>query len=414
MKMLTRRSFSRKLIWCRDLIRCKFFTRKRYELEDEGEGGGWFEQLPDDIMQLILQRLPLSDYLNCRDVSRSWRAAIDSKLWLPAVHHQLPRLLTSYRLGSDMLASYIKKDDDGYLRIVSHPKIWKIKTDPPADCYCYCAGSVEGWLIITTSRSYVERFFFWNPVSGARVKLPTHHPSRGSFPEVKVVASSVPTTTECYVSCLHFRQEGCLAFCTPTDRSWTLIKAEEALEFWEIEILDGKLYALGREALEYVMVFDIHLDTHAYTSQRLVTLHPNINSIVDGGTYYRTCYLAKCCESKDLFMVLWHDRPYYQRSFQVLKLENNNKWVEIDDLGDRALFMATLSNKFITCHDKTLERNCIYFVLRKRYDYAHNFGVFSLTDRSFKRITPHELRHACMLIRILGSHQILASYLFFC
>ncbi|KAL6139711.1 hypothetical protein ACLB2K_058013 [Fragaria x ananassa] len=316
-------------------------------------------------MQLILQRLPLSDYLNCRDVSRSWRAAIDSKLWLPAVHHQLPRLLTSYRLGSDMLASYIKKDDDGYLRIVSHPKIWKIKTDPPAD--------FEGWLIITTSRSYVERFFFWNPVSGARVKLPTHHPSRGRFPEVKVVASSVPTTTKCYVSCLHFRQEGRLAFCTPTDRSWTLIKAEEALEFWEIEILDGKLYALGREALE------------------LVTLHPNINSIVDGGTYYRTCYLAKCCESKGLFMVLWHDRPNYQRSFQVLMLENNNKWVEIDDLGDRALFMATLSNKFITCHDKTLERNCIYFVLRKRYDYAHNFGVFSLEDRSFKTMT--SLRH---------------------
>ncbi|XP_004304939.1 PREDICTED: uncharacterized protein LOC101301895 [Fragaria vesca subsp. vesca] len=386
MKMLSRRwSFSRKLIWCRDLIRRKFYTGKRYNSEE----GGWIEQLPDDVMQLILQRLPLSDYLNCRDVSRCWRAAINNKRWLPAPH-QLPWLVVSSCIGRDMLASYIKIDDDDDLRInVSHQKTWKVKTDPPADCYC--AGSVEGWLIITTSRSYVERFFFWNPVSGARVMLPTHHSSLGRFPKVKVVASSVPTTTECYVSCLHFRQEGCLAFCTPTDRSWTLIKAEKALEFWEIEILDGKLYALGREALEYVMVFDIHLDTHAYTSQRLVTLHPNINSIVDGGTYHRTCYLAKCCESKDLFMVLWHDRPYYQRSFQVLKLENNNKWVEIDDLGDQALFMATLNNKFITCHDKTLERNCIYFVLRKRYDYALNFGVFSLTDRSFKTMT--SLRH---------------------
>ncbi|KAL6135667.1 hypothetical protein ACLB2K_067894 [Fragaria x ananassa] len=394
--MLRRRwSLSSKLIWCRDLIRCKFFTRKRYELEDEGEGGGWFEQLPDDIMQLILQRLPLSDYLNCRKVSRSWRAAIDSKLWLPAAHHQLPRLVTSSRLGGGVLASYIKKDDDDCLRIVSHQKIWRIKTDPPADCYCYCAGSVEGWLIITTIRSYVERWFFWNPVSGARVKLPTHHSSL-RFREVKVVASSVPTTTKCYVSCLHFRQEGRLAFCTPTDKSWTLIKVEKTLQFREIEILDGKLYALGREALEFVIVFDIHLDTHAYTSQRLVNLHPNVKSIVDDGNFYRTCYLAKCCESKDLFMViLWHDghdgpyRPNYQRSLQVLKLENNNKWVEIDDLGDRALFMARLNSKFITCHNNTLERNCIYFVLPKRYDIGYNFGVFSLTDRSFKNTLQH-------------------------
>lgn len=39
------------------------------------------------------------------------------------------------------------------------------------------------------------------------------------------------------------------------------------------------------------------------------------------------------------------------------------QWVKIEDLGDQALFMGTLSNMFITPHDNTLERNCIYFAL---------------------------------------------------
>ncbi|KAL6143417.1 hypothetical protein ACLB2K_054112 [Fragaria x ananassa] len=338
-------------------------------------------------MQLILQRLPLLDYLNCRDVSRCWRAAIDSKRWLPAAHHRLPRLVTSSTLGRCMQASYIKTDDDDDdLRIVCNPNIWN--PDAP---YCYCAESIEGWLIIT-----FVKFFFWNPVSGARVKLPSRRMS--ILPPGKVVASSVPTstTTKCYVSCLHFKQGCCLAFCTPSDKTWTVI--EKGQKFWDIEILDGKLYAVGSHALEFVMVFDIHLDTHTYTSQRLVTLHPNIKNIyVDDETLYQTFYLAKCCESKDLFMVLYQNQSNgFEGLFRVLKLEYNNvttshQWVEIADLGDRALFIGTLNNIFITCHDTTLEKNCIYFVLSHGQGNRYTSGVFSLTDRSFKPMSLPEV-----------------------
>ena len=75
--------------------------------EEEGNKDRCFkEELPYDIMQVILQRLPLSDYLTFRDVSHCWRAAIiDSKRWLPAAH-QLPWLLTSFY--DDMQTFYIK------------------------------------------------------------------------------------------------------------------------------------------------------------------------------------------------------------------------------------------------------------------------------------------------------------------
>ena len=74
----------------------------------------------------------------------------------------------------------------------------------------------------------------------------------------------------------------------------------------------------------------------------------------------------------------------FEGLFQVLKLEYNvttgPHWVEIEDLGDRALFLGTLNNKFITHLDETLERNCIYFALWKQ-EHDHKklhilWGVF--------------------------------------
>ncbi|XP_004304944.1 PREDICTED: uncharacterized protein LOC101303631 [Fragaria vesca subsp. vesca] len=361
-------------------------------------------------MQVILQRLPLSDYLTFRDVSHCWRAAIiDSKRWLPAAH-QLPWLLTSFY--DDMQTFYIKTDDDdGDYSFVSDRKICTSKHNHSDFCW-RCVGAIEGWLIIDSlsrkSRNAKVPFFL-NPVSGARVMLPLHpvdHPNHWmSFSLGKVVASSIPTSTKCYATCLHFRQQGRLAFCTPTDKSWTLIETQKNLEFRDIEILDGKLYAVGIPALEFVMVFDIHLDTHdgrlhTYTSQRLVTLHPNVKSIFDSLLVFRKCYLAKCSISKDLFMILYHNRRYHynEELVRVLKLEHNvttnPQWVEIADLGDRALFIGTLNNKFITCHDKTPERNCIYFVFSPGFNDGYTSGVFSLTDKSFKPIIlPEHHRH---------------------
>lgn len=176
-------------------------------------------------MQLILQRLPMSDYLSCRDVCPCWRAAIDSKRCLPA--DKLPwLLLNTYH-------SFYIKDDC----FVSDRKIRKAGKNHRYHSY-ECAGTIDGWLIMKSDQpkncnskiTITKVFFFLNPVSGARVMLPSHPAAEFFSPElfnrVKLVASSEPRKLmlplqqrTCYVTCLHLEKVGSLAFCTPGDKS---------------------------------------------------------------------------------------------------------------------------------------------------------------------------------------------------
>ncbi|XP_004305890.1 PREDICTED: uncharacterized protein LOC101309661 [Fragaria vesca subsp. vesca] len=245
--------------------------------------------------------------------------------------------------------------------------------------------------------------FFLNPVTGTQIVLPSHSAVTKFF-KIKAVASSVPSETRlkprrCYVSCLVFKQKCSLAFCAPGDESWTSIAAEWddiAVGFRDVEIVDGKLHAVGVRALEFLMVFDIQLDTngfgnHTCTAQMLVTLHPNIDSILDNRVHIdQHCYLAKGSESKELFMILPRHEFYRTIGFSSVKLEYNvtgHNWVEIVNIGDQVLFIGALNTKFIslgstTSHDKTLERNSIYFVVNSSKTWEA--GVFSLTDKSIK------------------------------
>lgn len=347
--------------------------------DDDEEEERWSSQLPYDIMQLILQRLPLSDYLRCRDVCLSWRAVIDPH------PHQLPWLL--------LHSKHIFFVKDGCF-VIDQRKISTHKSNIGV-VRRECVGSIEGWLIMVTLkawRSDTLSYFFLNPISGARVELPS---SKIIWNE-KIVASSVPTRRQnCYVAKLDLWKRH-LSFCRPIDKSWTLIKGEDALEFFDMEIIDGKLYAATRHALE-IMAFDIQVHAKGslprYTTQRLVVHHPDVGWR-DDHVWYRTWYLVKDPESKELFLVF--RKPGIQ-GFQVWKLEHcgitgTTRWVEIVDLGNRIMFLSGLNNKIISfasdSHDTTpLETNCIYFAFDIGSSYTVEFGVFSLTKQSVKPLT---------------------------
>lgn len=345
--------------------------------DDDEEEERWSSQLPYDIMQLILQRLPLSDYLRCREVCLSWRAVIDPH------PHQLPWLL----LHSEHIF-FVK---DGCF-VIDQRKISTHKSNTSV-IRRECVGSIKGWLIMVTLETgrydTLSCYFFLNPISGARVELP----SSKIIWSQKIVASSVPTRRQnCYVAMLDLWERH-LSFCRPIDKSWTLIKGENALEFFDMEIIDGKLYAATRHALE-IMVFDIQLhakeDLPRYTTQRLVVHHPNVGPR-DDCVYYRTWYLVKDPESKELFLVF---RKLGDRGFQVWKLEHcgitgTTRWVEIVDLGNRIMFLSELNNKIISFASDTtlLETNCIYFAFNVGASFRVEFGVFSLTKQSVKPLT---------------------------
>ncbi|KAM5583466.1 hypothetical protein ABKV19_003391 [Rosa sericea] len=436
--------------------RVREYTQKCHS-ECEEDTSRWSNELPEDIMQNVLQRLCLSDFFRCRAVCVSWQANVDmaiaSKSFRPIP--ELPWLMLCSHPFSTKDNSFLSLTDDQKLICKSAPTYTMKRGD--------CVGSIDGWLIVADSvlwrpegfmkpwsfylynhqsSTFSINFFFLNPLSGARVMLPSSkstlpcHCSNGpGFCIVKVAASSVPTSQDCYVVSLCI--SGHLAFSRPNDNSWTLIDQGEArgFIFCDIEIIYGKIYAATTEASKFLMVFDVQYGNGppSYRAERLVMLEPSpVPSMfldirrTDGVESHSNCELislAKNSLSEELFMIFcsttfileedqspWHVifgsdfiLPPQIQAFRVFKMEwkiNGPQWIEVLDLGDQILFVSVGGNKMISTsnflnhnglNDKAFQRNCIYFAYHSSClalpSKGRSFGVFSLTNRSIKCVT---------------------------
>lgn len=421
-------------------------TRIRWAAKKEicSSRSRWSKELPEDMLRLIQQRLPISDQFQFRAVCRCWRATggVVSLPWL-------------------MLGSHPLSNTDPFFFSPSEKKAYH--SCPPLMRRRGCVGSIEGWLIMvdnvlwrpegfmsprsffsllhTSSTNFHTDNFFFNPMSSARVNLPSQstipcpNSNQPSFFS-KVIASCVPTRSNCLVAAIC--SDGGLAFCRPSDESWTFIDQARLLTFDDIEIMDGKLYAAptwsNEDASHLLMVFEIQANGGGCLPTYTVRLPWTAPSRqVNGGEVKITCHsihLAKDSTSKDLFMILRHNSfviendppipwsvitgdtnfvvPPKTRGFRVFKLEQNAHghpgWLEIFDLGNRILFVSGAANKLMDhLQDKILERNCIYFA----FDYSslslasvldiflsgkstmerHDVGVFSLKDSKIRPLT---------------------------
>lgn len=371
---------------------------------------------------------------------------------------QLPRLMlrsTSRKLNNT------HRKDHCFLSL-SDEKIYKLSSP---SCNNDFVGSIEGWLIVVDhefvqpadgfrsfqslnneSRSSFGAIYFLNPTSHERVRVmlpsqfnsPCGKGNQQSFKFKKIVASSAPTSPHCVVAGLcsqdfddqkkekRLCSQGRLAICRPTDMSWTLIEDWDVrgLDFCDIEIIDGKLYAATREASEFIMVFDIedamkNVGRPNFGVENLVMRKPGPIPLQittrDDGEIRDDVYLAKDAASKELFMIFrgnsfirekdsiicWSDIkgcdnfviPPETFGFQVFRLEcagNGHEWVKVSDLGDRILFVSKASNILLSATnvawEKTLDRNCICFAFdnfcSSSPSRGRDIGVFSLTNKS--------------------------------
>ncbi|XP_062016900.1 uncharacterized protein LOC133733269 [Rosa rugosa] len=400
-------SIGRKLrmVFIRKMFRNLFKKNKNYS-----------KDLPEEIMQLILQRLCIIDYLRCREVSRSWRAAVDRAI----VVKLCPPVPQPWLLLNSLRPFYIR--DGCSLASLSKQETHKSKSSRLYDGRVHCVGSIDGWLImakvpedsLSSDCNCVN--FFLNPLSGARVMLPSqstisHY--ENNLPNFfrKVVASSIPTMQHCIVVSLCLDKK--LYLCRHIDKSWTLIETSYCDD---IEIVDDKLYAATKTGSELIlMVFSFSIqEVHdggplTYKAERFCFRPSNLVDnvrIVGGVTYwtlYTDLYLAKGSASEEVFVILTEVVSVYNalrpipystgtEGFRVLKLDCNTNgypWVEVFDLGDQILFLSRCSSKFIassggfrrSLHNETLERDSIYFAFR------NEFGVFSLPNRNIKCLT---------------------------
>nr|XP_028962319.1 uncharacterized protein LOC114826391 [Malus domestica] len=342
-----------------------------------------------------------------------------------------------------------------------------------------CVGSIEGWLIMVDSAlrrpegfmkpwsfylkncqnpSFKIEFFFFNPISGDRVMLPSsqstlpcHCINGPDFSVSKIIASSEPKTISqepCFVVCLC--KQGHLTYCRPRDQSWSSI--DEEIPFVNgIVILGGKLYATTSLESKFLMVFEMIEDTKgnggplSYRVVKLITLDPNTRpcfplpfvkidyngSRVEHYNGREFVHLAKDSASMELFMVFHkadyaykpkqdtcllslhevmlaktfrYTEPPKTKGFRVFKLEcdidGGPQWMEVVELGDRVLFVSNHHSAVMSYpHGQKVERNSIYFA----FDYPCyesvecDFGVFSLTNKSIRHFSCSKSRSSSQL-----------------
>ncbi|XP_047339662.1 F-box protein CPR1-like [Impatiens glandulifera] len=129
-------------------------------------------QLPDEILEVILCRLPVKDLLRFRCVSKSWLALISSPYFIKL--HLNRTVQTKSNLSLFFMRDYYNHfqmnfDSDRFLQPV---EIDYFKTRYPNTEISIC-GSCDGLLCMRTETINNNHVFLWNPSTKKSIQLPS-------------------------------------------------------------------------------------------------------------------------------------------------------------------------------------------------------------------------------------------------
>jgi hypothetical protein len=229
---------------------------KKYEMEENNI----LANQPVDVLELIMKRLPLRDYLVLRAICRYCRKTISNVIENKHCCH-LPEQPQVF------LQSKNQSKDSRYFFSLSTKSVHHLGT-PPLLRTNLCVGSVEGWLIVCDySEKGFAKFFFLNPVTDVRILIP----SKLSLPSnsnaggdriayvKKMVASSKPNCDEsdCYL--VGLLTDFChIAIYKLFDKSWTIVEPDDDSKsfFTDVEIIGTKLYVSNSFSYS-ILVYDL-------------------------------------------------------------------------------------------------------------------------------------------------------------
>ncbi|KAK7251697.1 hypothetical protein RIF29_35117 [Crotalaria pallida] len=391
-----------------------------------------WSNLPLELMESILQKLTIMDYLECRKVCQSWRTMVYVSLSTKAKcppKPQFPLLLSLPTPPTNCPLTLLN---------LTQNKLHYLCGDVSMSNSGLRVSSVNGWLIFQkfcyepSSRESHVLIWFYNPVSNAKIILPRlplfpkYDIEHQKYGPSKVVISSLPDSPDSlvayFVSCLcDGGLEQQVSFCKIANKPWTQI-AETGEFFTDIEFRGCKLYAMinddrmfDRSNYDFMVVINLG-DCNAVTSERVMAFldrdlcfNPKRNFRYNNNTkhhYYskEKRFLVRDSTSGDLLLVLhlaeYMRKPgcnnYYLHStngFRVFKLDaiGGLSWSMIDSFSDRFLLfdasgVQVVSSTNIVGPWKPIRDNCIYFSLSNVFPNSrfpeHNIGVYSLTHDS--------------------------------
>jgi hypothetical protein len=371
---------------------------------------------PVDVLELIMKRLPLRDYLVLRTICRYCRKTISNVIENKQCCH-LP----------EQPQVFLQSNNSRFFFSLSTKNVHHHGT-PPLLRTNRCVGSVEGWLIVSDySEKGFAKFFFLNPVTDVRILIPSKLslPSNSNnggdgIPIVsKIVASSKPNCDECDCYLVGLLNDLChIAIYKHFDKSWTIVESDKdsGAYFIDVETMDSKLY-VSEPSSHSILVYDLKDTTNGLPKAEVLVKLPEIRlselSIISNT---HLCFLAKNEALRELYYIylLFISEPEYNTqhaaadsvriilsyaeppqitSCDVFKLDTNKDPIEWQNvkLDDRVAFVSSwnsmvMSRDELNCDEELIRGNSIYFAVHFRCPAnpwpGLKLGMFCLTDSS--------------------------------
>ncbi|XP_004492486.1 uncharacterized protein [Cicer arietinum] len=356
-----------------------------------------WKYLPNEILEEIMKRLPLREYLAMRAICFPWWISVSNAI-AKDYCRPLPELPLIVLQNEDSMFYSLSTES------LHRPKRQLLDHDQ------FCFGSVEGWLIVCdyTLKAFVK-FFFLNPVTNVRIMIPSklyipfRYRVRGDLYVEKMVASFEPSS-KFYLAALltdhcHF------AIFKPLHKSWTIIKPDRdpRTVIVDMEIIGSKLYvAIEKTPQSIVLVYDLNDTSNGppKAEELLVTLPLFTStglSILPNSTCFVVRYLGKDEASKELYLIsmTYSGEPHEIIRMEVFKLDMNKEpiaWQYVR-LDDRVAFVSScksvvISRDELNYNKELISGNSIYFGFTF---FCHlnpwlglKLGKFCLTDSSIK------------------------------
>ncbi|KAJ4700885.1 F-box protein [Melia azedarach] len=360
--------------------------------------------LNHDLLVEIAKRIRLlEDFINFGRVCKSWGSAANLKKNYAFKHNHMPQLLLAPQKESseDEQRRDFFNVSKGMSRQVSLPEANDKKTL-----------SSKGWLL-TVDRDWGVSLL--HPYSRVQIELPNlksfedwddgiADELKHAFFIRKFVLSSSPIEDEDYiVMVIHggFRK---LAYIKPSSKAaaWIILdtscSGSSVSGFFDVVYYKSKFYAVDNHGRVVVCNFSSCRDN--YVVQRVAEMPPGLV----GNKILEKLYLVVV--SEDVLWVItrgvqmWPIESggdlydYGTYGFQVFQVKlSANTWKEINDLGNRTLFLGHNSSFSKVSHISDCKPNCIYFTDDAIESYwpfngepergGKDMGIYNLEDGTF-------------------------------
>lgn len=310
-----------------------------------------WSSLPAELLDLIIQRLPLPDQLRLPAVNKHWSAAVAGHRHPPSP--SLPWVWLSPPLHSTRPGS-------GQFYNLEEKKVY-ILPMPSQALVGFCCGSYQEWLILTDDD--ITQLFFINPLSSSsidhlpmsNIELPPPIVEYKMDYYPKVVLTSSPTDPDCLFFIIH----PILGLYIGKDADWEGPGGGRTLNSCSDVILyNGSIYAANNDGELFL------IDMSGASTTRDVVLESPLDSRVFRS--YQGCWRLVELNG-DLLMVYFVDDCHHfsMAERQVFKANLGlGKWEKVKNLGGHVLLVSqTGSRSMLGSHLPGFKTNCVYFLM---------------------------------------------------